>query len=568
MSVFKLGQFSKDTTTTCNNGDYLLGGVCTICPEQYYCDGVIKTKCASNEYCAQGTGTAAGGSAVDGPLECTGDTPFVSYTAVTATGDGLGKGCKACNGSWTPSQVGAGGTCVPCAAGTKWDELAAQSSPAECTRCPDGTYQDATGQKVCKQCPFNSSNTTGATVGGIDVETCTCDANYYEKDAGAKVDGAMWTCNPCGANSSRSGTSSVNCTCDAGYNRDGNAGSDQKPVCTKCPVDSWSAAVINSCTLCESPTPHTVNTGSTNVGQCMCKIGYDKTNSTCELCGTDEIGISPGVCQKCPDGQTKLNNTTCENCPDGKWSTDGVNCTRCGVNTKQTATGCTPCPFAKYRAASDLTNTCSSPKASRCLDTQFYNKTSGECVDKPEYIIHPDHMDCAGSDDYSASYQRIASFEDCGAAISYINNVVPHEGEATGWKHSLVLERATRKSTITNDKSQYTAGDGKPTGTGWDVTTFVATIGAPNNNNSFSNPWKGSPTGCTVYVSHGATPGQYSGYNETGCDLPPTGVYIDGSANNTALRTDLGPSPNTWDPPFTCSSNFAGRYMQVCKKRN
>ena len=58
MSSFKLGNFSKDTTTICDKEYYLLGGVCTICPEEYYCDGAIKTKCGGNYYCPVGTGTS------------------------------------------------------------------------------------------------------------------------------------------------------------------------------------------------------------------------------------------------------------------------------------------------------------------------------------------------------------------------------------------------------------------------------------------------------------------------------------------------------------------------------
>ena len=591
MSVFKLGQFSKDTTTTCNNGDYLLGGVCTICPEQYYCDGVIKTKCASNEYCAQGTGTAAGGSAVDGPLECTGDTPFVSYTAVTATGDGLGKGCKACNGSWTPSQVGAGGTCVPCDMGKK-----STGTNGECDDCLSGTYQDAPGQKVCKQCPLYS--TSDARSNGLD--DCSCEENYYKHGSGTQ-----WTCNPCGANSSRSGTgTSVDCTCDAGYKRDGNAGTNQKPVCIQCPVDSWSGPGVNGCTSCGTgATPHTVNTGSTLSTDCICKIGYyNKTSSTCNPCEPNEKGTANGVCTECPPGQVASASASvhCIPCPTDTWRATGSDsCTghsQCDTDEEVGSNGCVPCATNHFRKkdstdtvgcvnctdidkwwtgeACNARTSCGNTKWKRdtsvqtkkedslCCDAgKFYNKTTFECIDEPLYKLYPDNKTCpiaAGTSNVDGGgkggvygYSKVTSFADCQAAWAYIQNVVPYGKDTNtaaetslGWKYSKEVNdelfttawkryNPTGGAAYTGDDGSFKSGG---TNTNKSRIVFRASTGVSNNSG-----WAWSATGCALSIAF-APAWVIPMWNDTNCET-----------NGTCGM-------------FGAISSVDKRYLQICKK--
>jgi len=104
--------------------------ICTLCTEEYTCDGTSKTICGTNKICAVGT---------------------------TGLGTDIPAGSTVTSGSHKSTSIGmcAGGkyradanTCTDCTAGNKCEDPTTSTK----TACGSGTYQDTTGNTICKPC--------------------------------------------------------------------------------------------------------------------------------------------------------------------------------------------------------------------------------------------------------------------------------------------------------------------------------------------------------------------------------------------------------------------------------
>ncbi|XP_036362858.1 uncharacterized protein LOC115216258 [Octopus sinensis] len=208
-----------------------------------------------------------------------------------------------------PNQSFINDACVICPLGTYFN-----ASQKMCEKCPIGSYQDEKAQLSCKQCP-NSKTTI--TTGSRNVTACNdaCEMGYY-------FDAVAQNCTPCDTNSFQNETGQFVCkpcpfgrstkqvgstsesecsiTCAAGFERTTN--------CTPCEIGYYREknSIVNTCVKCMNNTI-TLTTGSTSVDQC---------NITGCIAG-EYLEVSNNTCMPCPYGtyQNMSYQTSCVSCP-------------------------------------------------------------------------------------------------------------------------------------------------------------------------------------------------------------------------------------------------------------
>jgi hypothetical protein len=255
------------------------------------------------------------------------------------------------------------GAAPACSAGTYSATGYAPPDPmfcwGACTKCPDGQYQQNTGQKSCKPCgtgcmgcdpkngvcgscssnySLNSGNCipTSCKAGSFSatgLAPCTsCPAGQFQPSVGAK------SCNAC---------SPVCSSCDAVYGscRSCNPGFAFSTTgggsCVACsPGTYWSGYGAAVCTSCPYKT-----------GGCAGDPGYSGSGPSPAPCGgCSACAPTNGFCTSCPAGK-EPNKQSCSPCAAGtyKGSAGGGKCVSCPLGHCSTAgaIACTPCPTVK-----------------------------------------------------------------------------------------------------------------------------------------------------------------------------------------------------------------------------
>ena len=250
---------------TCADGTYQdlnAGTVCKDCPDNSYSlisadgalDQVIDCKCNAGYTGPDGgtcTACVAGKYKISTGAAACSNCPANTYQSLTGQ-----TGCLTC-GANTQSLAGSDSVddCLPvCAAGSHYDSSLDQcascdvgkyqptsGTQTDCLTCADGTYQDASAQTVCKDCPGNSYSLISAD-GALDTSAdCKCNAGYTGPDGGTctacvagkyKTSTGSAACSDCAANTYQSLTGQTGCeACADGT--ESPAGSDSASDCVE-----------------------------------------------------------------------------------------------------------------------------------------------------------------------------------------------------------------------------------------------------------------------------------------------------------------------------------------------
>lgn len=314
-------------------GTYRNGDSCELCPIGYYCNSGL-----TKEKCPDGTTTTVVGAknysdcikpkATATPITC----PKGQYLKnnkcyICPSGSYCVQNSKAdCPKGYTSS---AGATSISkcyknAEAGYGWSAFEMSKCPAGsysksrqvyygiksvCTACPEGTYQNLTGQSSCKKCPSGKTPNSTKTACVTSVAGCYLHNGEY---IWGKFDGvsgytkinSITTASACVA---KKNPTSV--TCAAGYYLPG-----QSTKCTVCPRGyycsggKYKVGDSSPSGLVRCPSGKTTkSTGSSKLSQCISTSTATPTPTT--KCRAGKY-LSGGKCVVCPSGYTSLAGAT------------------------------------------------------------------------------------------------------------------------------------------------------------------------------------------------------------------------------------------------------------------
>jgi hypothetical protein len=220
---------------------------------------------------------------------------------------------------------------------------------ADCLACPDGTYQDESGQPSCKSCPIGYSGNDNLNERYSQATGCVaCPGGTYQDQTGQQ---SCANCPPGygGVNGLTDGqrtSLSVACgPCPAGKY----CGTNDVPCvdCIWCPDGRWQNLTGQlTCNLCPGGTAG-ANTNSARIS----------LETGCLACSTGSYGNQLGLasCVGCADGryQDLTGQTMCKYCPAGYGGTDYPSGS---TARKSIATGCTACPEGQYQPSTGAAN--------------------------------------------------------------------------------------------------------------------------------------------------------------------------------------------------------------------
>ena len=333
--------------------------LCTRCGGGYYKDEIGMTPCKS---CP--AGKYAGGTMNTQCTLCPANTYSTTVAARYSTSclncpqfSTSAAGSSTCNCSSGYQKVGTDPfTCeVPtCAAGST-------GPPDSCAQCAPGKYKAASGSAPCDDCvPGKYSAATGASTAA----TClSCSAGSYAGTPGS------FACSLCPSYStSPAGSSAVTeCTCNAGYNMDGNlciaipcppgTTGPHAAACAGCGQGKYKSVPGSAaCTSCPTLTYH-LQTNRTNVTDCVCYAGYSGPDGgPCTVCpfsygnGWYKPELRSGECEKMIGyNQYGQEYSTCGNACSGSYYKNpwGDGCVQCPLGTYKNyfhCSACNPCP--------------------------------------------------------------------------------------------------------------------------------------------------------------------------------------------------------------------------------
>lgn len=368
------------TSTSCNQGEYVVGTACTTCPIGSYCDGLIATNCppgysssaGSYQYtqcipCPKNSFSVVNANqspqcqpgqtlkpntastciptdtTVPGCFSCNGARnyipPLSGYPGVSRDGKYYGhftfgngtarlESCTNCIGTFRDNPFCAPITsAMQCAAGTysrsgyynPLELLGAVNVTSDryCTNCPAGQTSEAASQS-CTTCPV------GKVCRGVGVAAETCPAGQIP------------------SSSTGGATSCVSCP----------AGKSSTPgdlTCTGCPAGTACPGGVASQTC---PTGFASTAGATSCSRCP--PGYTTPAAGAAACSPCPAGsICPGgaAAQSCIAGTVPNSSmTACVSCPAGSAAAAGAtSCTQCAAGTYSVggATSCTQCPAGR-----------------------------------------------------------------------------------------------------------------------------------------------------------------------------------------------------------------------------
>lgn len=336
----------EDDCLQCAAGTYKTGNgnevdLCKECPTDVYCPSgsTAVTQCPPNSQAGVGSTQLS---------DCHCDVGF--YTEDTLTDDVL------------TSRV-----CQPCAAGTYQD---ATNEP-DCKNCPAGKYNELLQQDAdtaCLSCDATNPTYADSAAGSDQFSDCFCVAGHFHATDLSTAGEVCQQCNP--------GTYR---TSDMVF--DGSAYGTGTYLCEACGPDKYNVDQASTsetaCTDCpaDTRTPDGA-TGQVTAAACQCKLGHQV-----ETPSTDEN--TPPSCTVCVEGKyaDELNTLTCLDCQAGKASSatqaeniatclacepgtisasDGaVSCTDCDNDQYQVGTGesiCTDCPALTGHRSTGVSN--------------------------------------------------------------------------------------------------------------------------------------------------------------------------------------------------------------------
>ena len=179
----------------------------------------------------------------------------------------------------TPTVVGSGLECLPCAA----TQFSTGGAPSYCEPCASGTFSPP-GLWGCYTCADSNAVANTAADPG-DGRTCTCTAGYAQSG----INSSAVSCTLCGAGHYTARLGAAACSaCVPGFFLTAAGSVGGATACLPCPPGSFSsAAAASGCTLC-SPGAYAPFAGS----------------KACTPCTADSFSEAPGAtyCSGCPSG--------------------------------------------------------------------------------------------------------------------------------------------------------------------------------------------------------------------------------------------------------------------------
>lgn len=356
--------FNDPGCTECSAGSFSAfegSGSCTTCPAGTFSDNDGSTVCT-----ACGTGKA---TATDGLTLCDDCEPG----RFAATEGNFF--CPPCGPGTYSGIAGGASTCTECLAGT----YQGASIQTGCLQCPNGRFSASTRSASCDICDVGKY--ASGSVGKTKCSTCqageyqnlqeqssckTCPIGKYSNTLGAS------SCTECPSGSFSNTTASTSCTtCEAGF-----ISSTGDSSCTPCSAGEIAFATgRSSCSTCSTGKFSEDDgasvcelcgagyyTGITSSVECLeCAAGKSNALSGSPSCTACDIGkysneTAQSTCQECPTGtyQKDIEQTICIDCEPGEYSefSGSITCELCAPGFFSTGYGtaeCSPCPKGQYQ---------------------------------------------------------------------------------------------------------------------------------------------------------------------------------------------------------------------------
>lgn len=411
---------------TCNPGYYEEDTTCDLCGIGFYCTGAL-----SRYSCPQHRTTKTKYSSILDDCECM-------------------KGYSPDNEE----------ECVGCLAG-KYKDLMGMHS---CTSCPKNKYSASVASfsvSDCLDCPTHSLSVESSD----HVSDCICIPGFFRETEvlcspcplgtfeyfGNCVNCAVGSynsyqnatsCLPCQENSNTNTDGSMSyeeCICLAGYIRQY---PDGVPECTACPKGKYEengkclssprntfVNVLASFSPTDCPANSTTTgEGATSIDDCLCGVGFEKSNDKCIQCavGKFKSSVNASICQPCAPGSftAKLQSQECTPCAQNTFQPEsgGSQCLTCTPNSLSVSGAssvgmcecdagfaevdgvCVQCGFGFYKAsvANQACDQCSPGKSTK--ERQMVTVTACETCPSDHYsFLNGTDFVCQDCPDFSSS---------------------------------------------------------------------------------------------------------------------------------------------------------------------
>ena len=368
MTIFPGAQEVSDCLDPCLSGTFMTAssGSCMDCPIGTYMDTEkhASTRC---KMCEMGKTTSAVGSkAVSDCYHCL-PGEFYNSTAMMCTSCPMGKyqdevnkdSCKDCASGTTTLELRSktSSDCV------KVCGLGKFLNGSNCFDCPKNTYQDVKEHRAteCKPCgPNKITNATGQS----DVSSCfaSCEEGWFLNKSVSQCkkcpegqyqdQSGQDHCKQCpdGKSTALEGQKNVS-SCTVVFCRKGQYLNDSN--CFDCPKNTYQDVKEHRATECKPCGPNKITnaTGQSDVSSCFasCEEGWflNKSVSQCKKCPEGQYQDQPGQdhCKQCPDGKSIAQ--------EGKKNVSSCTVVFCGKGQfyETSNASCKPCPYGTYQEA-------------------------------------------------------------------------------------------------------------------------------------------------------------------------------------------------------------------------
>ena len=446
-------------------------GSCTICEEGTFCFDEILQNCPANSTSPAGSFNLQNCSCNPGyygegscdfcgiGFYCTGGSSRSvcpqHKTTTTKYSSDL-EDCECIQG-YSPD---AGSACVGCPVG-KYKDLMGMHS---CTSCPENKYSDvfaSISSSDCEDCPQFSVSVQASD----HITDCICIPGFFRETANQCgpcplgtfgesencVDCPVGTynsysnatsclaCQPNSNTNTNGSMSSAACICLAGYVRHSQSGVDEcvacgigyyenNGVCVPSPRNKY-VDVMGSFSPTDCP-PNSTTTGeaSTSIDDCLCGIGFEKSNAECIQCAVGKFKNNSGSsnCQLCASGffaaelqsractpcaqntfQSQSGMSHCDACTPNSLSVSGaddISMCRCDVGFAVIDGACVECGLGFYKAsvANEACDQCS-PGFSTQERQAIASTACGSCLSNQYSFLNETDFICRSCPDFSSS---------------------------------------------------------------------------------------------------------------------------------------------------------------------